>query len=102
METTVAVKEKTQKKSKIRISKWENILENVLCLFVILSPIFDISSFLFRNYFNTAFSPSTVIRPIIPCICFIVLFFKESKKHRKIGIICVYLIYSIISGLKNQ
>ena len=71
-------------------------LENLIFLYIIICPILDITSFLFRNYFNTAFSPSTVIRPIIPCICFIVLFFKESKKLRKIGIICVYFIYSII------
>ena len=71
-------------------------LEYLIFLYIIICPILDITSFLFRNYFNTAFSPSTVIRPIIPCICFIVLFFKESKKLRKIGIICVYFIYSII------
>ena len=71
-------------------------LENLMFLYIIICPILDIISFVFRNHFNTTFSPSTVIRPIIPFICFTVLFFKENEKHKKIGIICVYLIYSII------
>lgn len=71
-------------------------LENLIFIYIILCPILDITSFLFRNYFNTTFSPSTVIRPIIPCICFIVLFFKEKNKLKKIGTIGVYLLYSII------
>lgn len=71
-------------------------LENLVFLYIIICPILDIISFVFRNHFNTTFSPSTVIRPIIPFICFTVLFFKENEKHKKIGIICVYLIYSII------
>ena len=71
-------------------------LENLLYLYIIICPILDITSFLFRNYFNTNFSPSTIIRPIIPIICFIVLFFKENKKTKKIGIMCIYIFYSLI------
>ena len=55
-------------------------LENLLCLYIIICPILDIASFLFRNYFNTYFSPSTIIRPLIPIICFTILFFKENNK----------------------
>ena len=98
METTVAVKEKTQKKSKIRISKWENILENVLCLFVILSPIFDISSFLFRNFFNTDISISTFLRPIIPIVVGIAIFIKGNKKEKIFLLVTalIYLFYGIM------
>ena len=71
-------------------------LENLIFIYIIICPILDIISFLFRNYFNTTFSPSTAIRPIIPCICFLVLFFKEENKTKKIGAICVYLVYSIL------
>ena len=71
-------------------------LENLIFIYIIICPILDIISFLFRNYFNTTFSPSTAIRPIIPCICFIVLFFKEENKTKKLGVICVYLVYSIL------
>lgn len=70
-------------------------LENLLSLYIILNPILDIVSFLFRNFFQTNFSPSTIIRPIIPIICFIILFFKENNKKKKIGIALIYFIYSI-------
>lgn len=71
-------------------------LENLLCLYIIICPILDIASFLFRNYFNTNFSPSTIIRPIIPAICFIILFFKENNKIKKIILIGIYFLYSLV------
>lgn len=71
-------------------------LENLLVLYIILCPILDITSFLFRNYFKLDFSPSTIIRPIIPCVCFAILFFKEKNKKQKIGIAVIYFVYSII------
>ena len=36
-------------------------LENIIYVFVILCPILDIVSFIFRNTFNTKISPSTII-----------------------------------------
>ena len=71
-------------------------LENLMCLFVILCPVLDIISFLFRNYFNTQVSPTTILRPIIPCIVFIIMFFKEKNKGKKILVTLIYLIYTII------
>ena len=71
-------------------------LENMMCLFVILCPILDIISFLFRNYFDTTISPTTLLRPIIPCIVFVILFFKDKNKSKKIIVGLIYLIYSII------
>ena len=72
--------------------------ENILCAFIILCPILDIASFLWRNCFNTSISPSTIIRPIIPICIAIYLFFKEGKKFKKWVIIgaIIYLIYGII------
>lgn len=72
--------------------------ENILCAFIILCPILDIVSFLWRNCFNTSISPSTIIRPIIPICIAIYLFFKEGKKFKKWVIIgaIIYLIYGII------
>ena len=83
---------------KIR-QKLKNInIEDILCMFIILCPILDIVSFLYRNIFNTNSSPSTIIRPIIPIIISIYLFFKEDKKLKKnifiLGII--YMIYGIL------
>lgn len=71
-------------------------LENLIFLYVLLCPILDITSFLFRKAFNINYSPSTIIRPIIPIIVFIILFFKESNKLKKILIGIVYLLYSIV------
>ena len=73
--------------------------ERILSIFIIVLPILDISSYLFRNFFNTAFSPSTFIRPIIPILLFIYLFFKnrENNFKLKIFIVCfIYLFYSTI------
>ena len=71
-------------------------LENLICVYIVFCPILDIISFLFRNYHNITISPSTMLRPIIPMICFSVLFFKEKNKIKKIKIILIYLTYSII------
>ena len=73
-------------------------VENILCLFIIMCPILDMLSFIFRNTFNTSISPSTIIRPIIPIAVIIYLFFKNNKKFKlwTIGIGLVYLIYGVI------
>lgn len=86
-----------EKTKKCNILKKIN-LENVLCLFIILCPILDMASFIFRNIFNTNFSPSTFIRPIIPIVSIIYLFFKNDKKFKfyTIGIGIIYLIYGLI------
>lgn len=73
-------------------------IENLLCLFVIMCPVLDIISFLFRNVFNTNFSPSTFARPIIPALIMIYLFFKKDKKFKikTLVVAGVYLLYGII------
>ena len=73
-------------------------IENILCLFIIMCPILDIASFIFRNVFDTSISPSTIIRPIIPAVVMVYLFFKNNKKFKlwTLGIGLIYLIYGII------
>lgn len=73
-------------------------IENLLAVFIILCPILDIASFIFRNIFNTKISPSTVVRPIIPIIAFIYYFIKADKKYKlkMFGISAIYGIYAII------
>lgn len=68
----------------------KKIIKNILCLFIILCPILDMISFIFRNAFATNFSPSTFLRPFIPTIIIVYLFFKQDKKFK---------IYTIIIGL---
>ena len=71
--------------------------QNILCLFVILSPIFDIASFLFRNAFKTNISISTILRPIIPLGVLLYIFIKSDKKDKlKLFIMgLAYIIYAI-------
>ena len=72
--------------------------ENILCLFIIMCPILDMASFIFRNVFDTSISPSTIIRPIIPAFVMLYLFFKNDKKFKlwTLGIGMIYLMYGII------
>ena len=83
------------------INKIENIkkvitIENILCLFLILCPILDAASFLYRNYFNTNLSVSTVLRPIIPIIAIVYIFFKDKIKSKLIITGLIYGLYAII------
>lgn len=65
-------------------------IEYLLYIFIIISPFLDAISCLFRDWFpSIPISPSTVLRPIIPLILLIYVFFKD-KKIRK------YLIISAI------
>ena len=73
-------------------------LEHIIYFYIIICPILDIASFLFRNAFNTNISISTFLRPIIPIILAIYIFIKANKKHKLIlsGIAFTYLIYGIV------
>lgn len=72
-------------------------IQDLLCIFVILNPIFDIISFLFRNHFDTNISISTFIRPILPIVAGIYFFIKENKrgKVRLVLIAVLYILYAI-------
>ena len=78
--------------------KIKNIkLEDILCFYIILCPILDIVSFVFRNHFETNMSISTFLRPIIPLILALYIFIKSNKKHKKIllAIATIYILYGI-------
>ena len=81
------------------IKKIKNIkLEDILCLYIILCPILDIASFLYRNHFNTNISISTFLRPIVPVVLAIYIFIRANKKNKLIflGITALYLLYLVI------
>lgn len=88
------------KKDSVKIEKkkinTKNLMENLLVIFLILCPIFDILSFIFRNIFNTSISPSTILRPIIPLIVFIDIFIKSKHKLKIFIIAAIYGIYAIL------
>lgn len=71
-------------------------IEDILCLIIIICPILDMLSFVFRNTFETSISPSTFIRPILPIAIFIVVFFKNRIKKQMIIVSVIYGIYAII------
>lgn len=71
-------------------------IENILCLFIVLCPILDMASFIFRNIFNTNVSISTVLRPIIPIIAILYIFFKDKIKGKLIVGFGLYFIYGAI------
>lgn len=87
------VKADLTKKKKINT---KNLTENLLVIFVILCPVFDILSFVFRNTFNTSISPSTILRPIIPLIAIIDLFIKSKHKLRMFVVAVVYGVYALV------
>ena len=70
-------------------------IENILCLLIIICPILDVSSFIFRNFFNTNFSISTFVRPIIPIVAIVYIFFKDKIKPQIIIAGLAYLGYAI-------
>lgn len=74
----------------------KNRLEDILVLFIILCPILDMASFIFRNIFHTNFSPSTVIRPIIPILMILYIFVKNNLKKQIISAGIIYVIYGAI------
>lgn len=96
METTI---EKDITKREIIETKKKNrnifTMENLLCFLIVICPILDVSSFLFRNYFNTSISISTFIRPIIPIIAIIYIFFKDKLKPQLLIATLAYGIYSL-------
>ena len=73
-------------------------VQHIIYFYIIICPILDIASFLFRNALNTNISISTFLRPIIPIILAIYIFIKANKKHKLIliGIASTYLVYGIV------
>ena len=90
----------TEKKDSTKIENkkinTKDFMENLLVIFLILCPIFDIVSFVFRNTFNTSMSPSTILRPLIPLIVFIDIFIKSKHKLKIFIVTAIYGIYALI------
>lgn len=71
-------------------------MDDILSVFIILCPILDMASFIFRNIFGTNFSPSTVIRPIIPILLTCYIFVKKDLKKQLLISGFIYGIYGLI------
>jgi len=79
-----------KKKNKINFN-----IETLLYIYIILCPILDMASFIFRNIFNTSISPSTIVRPLIAIISIVYIFFKYKFKVKLIIAGAIYGIYPI-------
>ena len=89
--------EGTAGKKGIKITmKKISTMDNILCLFIILCPLLDAASFLYRQYFHTNYSISTFLRPIIPITLLFIVFFKEKIKWKMLLSCFIYGIYAII------
>lgn len=73
-------------------------MEYLFYLFLILSPFLDSLSFLWRSWFpDTTFSPTVILRFLIPAILFIYIFITKKDKRKEIMLgILIYSIYSIM------
>ncbi|MBQ9658603.1 MAG: O-antigen ligase family protein [Clostridia bacterium] len=71
-------------------------VEKLLYILIILCPILDMTSFIFRNTFNTNISPSTFVRPIIPIIVIIYIFIKDKNRWKIFGVGVIYGIYALV------
>ena len=96
------VETNTSKENKKELEEKDNLnynaISKILLIFIILGPIFDIVSFLFRKNFESKISISTFIRPIIPMCIAIYIFFTANKKNKKILLVIAifYLSYGIL------
>jgi O-antigen ligase len=78
-----------EKKKLIKIDK-------LLCVLIVLCPMLDMLSFIFRNTFETKISPSTFLRPIISIIVIIYIVIKDKNRWKIIGVGAIYGIYALI------
>lgn len=79
-----------------KLIKEKLTIENMLCLLIIICPILDMASFIFRNIFSTNISPSTFLRPIIPICAIIYIFIKKPIKLKLLVVASIYGVYAII------
>jgi len=75
----------------------KSTIESILYLYIIICPILDYISFIFRNTLVTSISPSTIIRPIFILAVSLYIFITD-KKQRIILVIAgfVYGLYSAV------
>lgn len=65
-------------------------IDKLLCMLIIICPILDMLSFLFRNTFETKISPSTFLRPIISIIVILYILIKDKSRWKIIGAGAIY------------
>lgn len=66
--------------------KFYTLAQNLIYIYIILCPILDMASYIYRNYFvkdgQISYNPVTILRPIIPLIVLMIIFFKVSLAEK--------------------
>ena len=71
-------------------------IDKLLCMLIVICPILDMLSFIFRNTFETKISPSTFLRPILSIIVIMYIVTKDKNRWKIIGVGAIYGIYALI------
>ena len=78
-------------------------IEYLLYLFIIIAPILDAGSFLYKQVLpNSTWSPTMFIRPLIPFVLFIYMLIKAPSERKKLIIftllaVCYGVIHLLIT-----
>lgn len=80
-------------------NKLTKILLKIMYLYILISPILDTLSYMYRKYTNNieGSSPSTYIKPIIPLVISLIILYKAKIKEKilLIAFASIYLIYIV-------
>ncbi len=79
-------------------------IEYLLYLFIIIAPILDASSYIFKTAFpNSNITPTLIIRPIIPLILLVYIYIKDKSKRLPLIVSSIiYIVYGIIHLLLTK
>lgn len=81
----IKIKEKHINNKNSKIEKFLNFfkLDILISIYIIMLPILDSSSYIFRNLLKMNFSPSTFLRPIYLMFIIVIMFFKSLEKNKE-------------------
>lgn len=70
--------------------------KTLLLIFIILMPVLDMVSFVYRNKIGTEMSITAILRPIIPIVLMGIIFFKNKFKGKLIISGLIYTVYAAV------
>ena len=70
--------------------------KTLLLIFIILMPVLDMVSFVYRNKIGTEMSITAILRPIIPIVLMGIIFFKNKFKGKLIISGLIYAVYAAV------
>lgn len=70
--------------------------KTLLLIFIIIMPVLDMVSFVYRNKIGTEMSITAILRPIIPIALMGIIFFKNKFKGKLIISGLIYAVYAVV------